>query len=320
MSGTKEELVQRIKQLEQENSDLQTLMENVNDHSTALENDLEEKNKEINSLINKMKHYLSPQLYDSIVGGTITADLEYHRKMLTIFFSDIVNFTTITDSIEPEILSDCLNLYLNEMSTLAMNYGGTIDKFIGDGIMIFFGDPTTRGERDDAMACIQMALKMQEKIKSIRAFWNENGVPLNLQVRMGINTGYCTVGNFGSKERMDYTIIGGQVNIASRLESSANPDSVLISESTYTLVKNAVTVTPMAPVNVKGIHYPINTFEVKDIPTEGPQKKKIFEKIGDGFVIDHIIFNPQTTGEDTRTKIEHALRSALSIVSKSGKA
>jgi adenylate cyclase len=320
MTGNTEDLQKRIEELEQENSDLQTLMENVNDHSSALENDLVEKNKAINSLINKMKHYLSPQLYDSIVGGTISTELTYHRKMLTIFFSDIVNFTTITDSIEPEILSACLNLYLNEMSTLAMTFGGTIDKFIGDGIMIFFGDPTTKGEREDALACIGMAVKMQEKINSIRAFWNENGVPLNLQVRMGINTGYCTVGNFGSKDRMDYTIIGGQVNIASRLESSANPGSILVSEATYTLVKNAVNATPMAPVNVKGIHYPINTFEVKDIPAEGPQKKKIFEKIGDGFVIDHIVYNPSTTGDDARSKIEHALRNALSIVTRTGKA
>lgn len=152
---------------------------------------------------------------------------------MTIFFSDIVNFTSTTEGMETEDLTDLLNSYLEEMSRIAIKYGGTIDKFIGDAILIFFGDPLSQGVKEDAKACASMAIEMRDRLKELQEKWYSFGIQNPFQVRAGITTGYCTVGNFGSKSRMDYTIIGNQVNIASRLESNAKPDQILISHETF---------------------------------------------------------------------------------------
>ena len=160
---------------------------------------LAEKNQQLEALSAKLAKYLSRQVYDSIFAGRTEVRVESYRKLLTVFFSDIQGFTTLTDMLEAEPLSDLLNEYLSEMSAIAARFGGTIDKFIGDGIMIFFGDPETRGHSADAIACVEMALAMQQRVRELQIEWNNRGVQQPLHVRIGINTGYCTVGNFGSR-------------------------------------------------------------------------------------------------------------------------
>jgi adenylate cyclase len=114
-----------------------------------------------------------------------------------------------------------LNEYLTEMSKIAHAHGATLDKFIGDAILAFFGDPQTLGAREDARACLKMAVAMQERLGELQTKWREQGIEQPLQVRMGINTGYCNVGNFGSDDRMAYTIIGAEANLAARLQAIA---------------------------------------------------------------------------------------------------
>jgi adenylate cyclase len=224
--------------------------------------ELAEKNHQLNALSGKLAKYLSRQLYQSIFEGRTDVTVTSYRKKLTIFFSDIQGFTELTDSLEAETLSELLNGYLSEMSAIAARHGGTIDKFIGDGIMIFFGDPESRGEREDAVACVEMALAMRARVHSFEHEWLNRGVAQPLQVRMGINTGYVTVGNFGSEDRLDYTIVGGQVNAASRLEASAEADQILISHQTYALVKDEVLCEPVGEIKVKGLAYPLKTYRV----------------------------------------------------------
>ena len=130
--------------------------------------------------------------------------------------------TGTTDRLESEELTQLLNQYLSAMSEVALDYGATVDKYVGDAIMIFFGDPETRGVKEDALACVKMAIAMRERIASLAHIWRDAGIERPLACRIGINTGYCTVGNFGSEDRMDYTIIGGAVNLASRLETEAD--------------------------------------------------------------------------------------------------
>lgn len=216
-------------------------------------------------LATKLARYLSPQVYDSIFAGKTDVQLKTYRKKLTVFFSDIKGFTELTDSMESEALTSLLNSYLDEMSSIALKYGGTIDKFIGDAIMVFFGDPETRGDKEDALACVQMAIEMREQIKSLRLRWRNDGVTKPLHIRIGINSGHCTVGNFGSESRMDYTIIGGQVNMASRLESSAGVDQILISAETYNLIRDAVACDKKDEIMVKGIAHPVQTYEVRNL-------------------------------------------------------
>lgn len=175
---------------------------------------IEEKTRQLESLANRLAKYLSPQIYDSIFAGRNESAQGFARKNLTIFFSDIEGFTDISDGMEPERLAFLINTYLSDMSNIAIEHGGTIDKFIGDAILVFFGDPETEGDRNDAIKCAKMALAMKQRMAELQEVWQSNGISRPLRIRMGINTGYCTVGNFGSDHRLEYTVLGGPVNLA----------------------------------------------------------------------------------------------------------
>ncbi len=221
-----------------------------------------EQSQALERLSNQLAKYLSPQVYASIFEGRNQGDIASRRKKLTVFFSDIVGFTEITDRIESEDLTRILNQYLTEMSDIALAHGATIDKFVGDAIVIFFGDPESRGVKEDALACVRMALAMKKRLKELNEEWFETGIEKPMQCRMGINTGFCTVGNFGSSERMDYTVIGKGVNVASRLESTAETGEIRISHETYANVKNEILCGNENETTVKGIKFPIVTYEV----------------------------------------------------------
>jgi len=239
--------------------------------------------KKIEKLAVKLSKYLSPQVYDSIFSGKQNVKIEAYRKKLTVFFSDIKGFTELTDRLEPEVLSSLLNSYLNEMSKIALKYGGTIDKFVGDAILIFFGDPESKGDREDANACVLMALEMRERMKYLRKLWEDQGISKPLNIRIGINTGYCNVGNFGSEDRLDYTIIGGEVNLASRLESKADSGQILISHETYALIKKQIVCEKKEEINVKGIAHKIQTYQVIETEKDKKNKKNLFREEYDGF-------------------------------------
>lgn len=215
-------------------------------------------------LSQQVSRYVAPQIWDSIFSGRREAKLETQRKRLIIFFSDIVGFSTLSETMEADALTSLLNGYLTEMSRIALKFGGTIDKFIGDGIMIFFGDPNSKGTKKDALACVSMAIEMRRYMLKMRKHWSEQGMTTPLQIRMGINTGYCTVGNFGTETRMDYTIVGREVNLASRLESEADAGEILISQETYALVKDKIICRQRGTAMVKGFRDPVPLFQVVD--------------------------------------------------------
>ena len=146
----------------------------------------------------------------------------------------------MAEKLEPEILTNLITDYLTKMTEIAIESGGTVEKYIGDAIMIFFGDPESRGIRNDALACVTMAFKMKKSLNGLRKHWKKLGLAEPLDVRMGIHTDMCTVGNFGSVDRLDYTVLGNGVNLASRLESIADSNEILISENTFNLVKKDI--------------------------------------------------------------------------------
>jgi PAS domain S-box-containing protein len=227
-----------------------------------LNQEVSSKNEQLQGLSNKLAKYLSRQVYTNIFEGKRDVKIESYRKKLTIFFSDIEGFTELTERVESEVLTSVLNKYLNEMSKIALEHGGTIDKYIGDAIMIFFGDPESLGEKEDAIACVKMAIEMNKRLQEMRLEWDVLGISTPLRIRMGVNTGFCTVGNFGSDERLDYTIVGGAVNLANRLESAANTDEILISEDTFSLVKDVIKCKARGQIDVKGFAYPVNSYVV----------------------------------------------------------
>ena len=201
----------------------------------------------------KISKYLSQQIYKSIFSGQRDAIITTERKKLTIFFSDIQDFTAATERMQPEDLTQLLNEYLTEMSNIALAHGGTVDKFIGDAILVFFGDPETKGVEEDARACLRMAVEMQRRLVQLDAVWRRRGIELPFRARMGINTGYCNVGNFGSADRMEYTIIGAEANLAARLQSASEPGRIVLSYETYALVADMVRASALEPISMKGI-------------------------------------------------------------------
>ena len=216
----------------------------------------------LEALSSKLSKYLSPQVYASIFTGDRGVEIASNRKKLTVFFSDIVEFTSTTENLEPEDITGLLNHYLTEMSKIALDHGATIDKYIGDAMLLFFGDPETKGAKQDAETCIRMAIAMQRRMRELQREWREAGQQRPFEVRMAINTGYCTVGNFGSADRMDYTIIGNEVNLASRLQSHTEPGGILITHETYSLVKDIVPAEEQEPVQVKGFANPVRNYKV----------------------------------------------------------
>ena len=225
-------------------------------------------NAKLANFSTKLSKYFSPEVYNSLFTGELDVKVQTQRKLLTIFFSDLEGFTELTERLEPEVLTELLTHYLTEMSKIALRWGGTIDKYIGDAIMIFFGDPASKGEKADAINCVRMAMEMVDQLAEVRAIWKDKGLALPLNARMGIHTGICTVGNFGSENRLDYTVIGNGVNLASRLESNAKPNSILISEDTYLHVRSEINCSKNNTIKVKGVSYPVQTYKVEGLMIE----------------------------------------------------
>jgi class 3 adenylate cyclase/HAMP domain-containing protein len=228
------------------------------------EEELATKSNALEQISNQLAKYLAPQIYESLFSGGQEVKLSSRRRKLTVFFSDIAGFTETADRLESEDLTQLLNHYLTEMSRIALAHGATIDKYVGDAIVIFFGDPETRGVKEDALACVRMAIAMRERMLALETIWRDSGIENPLKCRMGINTGFCTVGNFGSEDRMDYTIIGGGVNLASRLESAATPGEILVSYETHALVRDEIRCEERGEIDVKGIAYPVATYVILD--------------------------------------------------------
>lgn len=241
------------------------------------------KNKELDALATKLSKYLSPQIYHSIFTGAQNVEITSSRKKLTIFFSDVVNFTETTDKLESEDLTNLLNRYLTEMTNIALHHGATIDKYIGDAIMVFFGDPETKGTKEDARACVRMAIDMLKRLKELHTEWLELGAEQPFHLRIGINTGYVTVGNFGSEDRMDYTIIGSSVNLTARLQSYAPIDGILLGHETYSLVKDEVDAEEQEPIKLKGFAEPIRRYKVLGLYEDLVGEGSVIREEQDGF-------------------------------------
>ena len=238
--------------------------------------------KDKEKILRKLSKYFSPQVYNSIFSGELDVTINTKRKELTVFFSDIKGFTTMAEKLEPEILTNLITDYLTKMTEIAISSGGTVDKYIGDAIMIFFGDPESKGIRNDALACVTMAFKMKKALNGLRKHWKKLGLAEPLDVRMGIHTDMCTVGNFGSLDRLDYTVLGNGVNLASRLESMADSNEILISENTFNLVKEDIDCNYFDEIIVKGKSHSIKTFKVAGIKSKQHSSKKI-QASRDGF-------------------------------------
>jgi class 3 adenylate cyclase len=274
----------------------------------GINSELETANEFLATLSMKISRYLSPQIYKSIFSGQKDVTIHTERKKLTIFFSDIKDFTATTERLQPEQITQLLNEYFTEMSAIALKHGGTLDKFVGDAILIFFGDPDTAGEAEDAKACVRMALEMQHRLAELNVKWRSAGVEHPFRVRMGINTGFCNVGNFGSADRMDYTIIGAEANLAARLQSIAEPGHIVVSYETYALVRDMLAAHALPAITMKGINREIVPYSVKGTLDAAGAQREIFSEhtTGMDFYLD-----PSMVDAARAERIRMVLRNAL---------
>ena len=256
----------------------------------------------------KLARYLSPQIYASIFSGERDVTIQTERKKLTIFFSDIKDFTATTERLQPEELTQLLNEYLTEMSAIALRHGGTIDKFIGDAMVVFFGDPNTLGVKEDAKAAVRMAIEMQARLRELNTEWRARGIEIPFRARMGINSGFVNVGNFGSNERMDYTIIGGEANLAARLETSAEPGGIVMSYETFALVRDIVTAHEQPPIRVKGINRDVIPYVVVGLIDPSGETAATVNIHGPGL---DLYIDPARISPEDAERIRAALREAL---------
>jgi len=278
------------------------------------ETELARKSTELEQLAGQLAKYLSPQVYESIFTGRQEVKVASQRKKLTVFFSDIVNFTATSEQLEPEDLTLLLNEYLTAMAGIALDYGATIDKYVGDAIVIFFGDPETRGIQQDAISCVEMAITMRDKMQELQDGWRDRGVENPLEIRIGINTGFCTVGNFGSEARMEYTIIGANVNLAARLETASEHGGILVSHETYSLIKDRIDCEPRESISAKGFSHPIGTYRVIDTYERLGRQRDVVRAQHANLQLE---MNAAAMSRSERDEAENALRQALERLSTS---
>jgi adenylate cyclase len=236
-------------------------------HDQAIVDQLEHEvsvNRELTLRNFKLSKYLSPVLSKSISAGT-QVQVWAEEKPLTIFFSDMQGFSKLSEQLSPEMLTWLMNSYLTEMCEIAFRFNGTLDKVMGDSLMIFFGDPQSRGEQNDAISCVCMAISMIEAMENLKKRWIAKGIEEPPNLRIGINSGICKVGNYGSEDRLEYTVLGSAVNLASRLESLAGLNEIILSETTYNLVKKRVRCIEKDSAHLKGFTEKVRIFKAVNI-------------------------------------------------------
>jgi class 3 adenylate cyclase len=279
--------------------------------------ELSEANDFLATVSMKIAKYISPQIYKSIFSGQRDVAIATERKRLTIFFSDIKDFTATTERLQPEDLTALLNEYFTEMSAIALRHGATVDKFIGDAMLLFFGDPETKGAAQDARACLEMAVEMQARLAELNNEWRRRGIEQPFRARMGINTGYCNVGNFGSEDRMDYTIIGAEANLAARLQSIAEPGEVVMSYETYALVREVVRAHPLPPITMKGISREVVPYAVDGLLQELRQRPHVISEQATGV---ELFLDLDVIDAASAARAKRLLENALSALNEKAKA
>ena len=248
------ELLARVKSLLR----IKVLYDQLTDLNANLEQRVADGVAELERL-GKMKRFLSPQVADLILGGGGEDPLKSHRREITVVFLDLRGFTAFTETSDPEEVMGVLREYHAEMGRLIMAHQGTLERFAGDGIMIFFNDPVKLD--NPAASAVKMALDMQRRFGEMSGGWKKRGYDLGMGI--GVAEGYATLGAIGFEERWDYGAIGNVTNVAARLCSEAQAGQILVSQRVMAKVEELVDSEPVGELALKGLRRPVPTFNVR---------------------------------------------------------
>lgn len=208
--------------------------------------------------VGRLKRFLAPQLAELIVSAGDEKVLESHRREITVVFCDLRGFTAFAETAEPEEVMGVLREYHAAMGPLIFQFEGTLERFAGDGLMVFFNDPLPCP--DPAARAVRMAVAMRARAGELEALWRKRGHQLGFGV--GIALGYATLGKIGFEGRFDYGAIGTVTNLAARLCSEAPAGQILISQRVYTAVEELVEAEPVGEFTLKGLHRPVAVYNV----------------------------------------------------------
>lgn len=213
----------------------------------------------------QLRRYLAPQVADAVLNGGAPVSLTSTRRNLSILVASVRGFSSMSEGMEPEELIDGLNQHFAVMTDVVFRHGGTLDKYVGDGVLAFFGDPIPF--EDHAERAVMTALEMRQRLRGLRGRWSSEPDGA-LNVGIGVSTGYVTVGNIGSATRTEYTVIGNSVNLATHLAQIAGPDQILVSERTLAVsaIRERVDASPLDGIQLDGFRHPVKVFEVADLP------------------------------------------------------
>jgi class 3 adenylate cyclase/tRNA A-37 threonylcarbamoyl transferase component Bud32 len=217
----------------------------------------------------ELKRFLPRPVAESVLQGLIRDAEPFERRKITVLFVDLVGFSRLAEALEPEELSSVANDFLREMLTTVIEHGGTTATASGDGLMVLFGAPQAKEVAEQAIDAMGAAVAMRDCTASLRAAWRRRGVSEEVAVRIGINTGFCTVGVFGSEHLQSYTAVGTPVEIAARLKTMAEAGQILCGMPTFALVEDHVQSRTLGPIALEGVARPIEVFAVEAL-TEAP--------------------------------------------------
>ena len=206
----------------------------------------------------RLKRYLSPQIAETILKSEDENLFKSHRREITVVFLDLRGFTAFSDSAEPEEIMELLRTYHAEMGKLIFEFQGTLERFAGDGIMVFFNDPIPCENHTEKAA--RMALEMHARVKGLRTGWLKKGYDLDLGI--GLAAGYATLGNIGFEGRMDYGAVGNVTNLASRLCDEAKGGQILTNQKTFSKIEELFEAEPLEELELKGFSRPVAAFNI----------------------------------------------------------
>jgi len=250
---SQQELLARVKSLLR----IKVLHDELGEWSRTLEQRVEAQVAQLERL-ERLKRFFSPQLAEMIVSGDADDPLKSHRREITVVFLDLRGFTSFAETSEPEEVMGVLREYHAEMGRLILEHEGTLERFTGDGMMIFFNDPVP--VPDAPARAVRMAVAMRQRVDELLVRWRKRGYELDFGV--GVAQGYATIGAIGFEGRLDYGAIGTVTNLAARLCGEAKPGQILISQRVYGAVEDSVDVEELGGLTLRGFSKPVPAFNV----------------------------------------------------------